>query len=67
MYSLLLFLLSLIENQIKSLVFWYCDNFCDYQMLRLAGSYDHAKTHPGVFRRVIMFGCYTGFSTWYPC
>ena len=28
-------------------------------MLHLVGSYDHAKSHLGVFWRVIMFGCYT--------
>ena len=44
----------------KLLVFWYCDSFCDCQMLHLAGSHDPAKTYRGIFWRVIMFGCYNG-------
>ena len=45
----------------KLLVFWYCDSFCDCQMLHLAGSYVAAKTYLGIIWRVIMFGCYNGF------
>ena len=43
----------------KLLVFWYCDSFCDSQMLHLVGSYNPAKIYLGIFWRVIMFGCYT--------
>ena len=44
----------------KLLVFWYCDSFCDCQMLCLVGLYDPAKTYLGIFWRIIMFGCYSG-------
>ena len=47
----------------KLLVFWYCDSFCDCQMLHLAGSYDPAKSYLGIFWRVIMFGCYNGIDS----
>ena len=43
----------------KLLVFWYCDSFCNCQMLCLVGSYDPTKTYLGIFWRVIMFGYYT--------
>ena len=33
-----------------------CDSVCNCQMLCLVGSYNHAKTHQGVFWRLIMFG-----------
>ena len=36
-----------------------CDSFCDCQMLRLAGSYDPAKTYLSIFGVLLCLDSYT--------